>query len=218
MCRGKALPRDDWIIAIIAEGRGLLCSWVLPVLLAQRGNSRGQNLPWNQHTKRGHESNTTRAGSNCSFLLKCFVRFKRSSARGVRLSVWQRWRGHACLTRLTRKVFLPSRDESVGQLQASAWKTHVRHRGCSIVQGWVEKVNSQITEVAGDSASTPRCPQQHSSSLFTTNSHPSPSLSPRPQCADGTLCSQFANAALVSAVIKAHQYSAWPTNTLIREN
>ena len=85
MCWGKTLPCHDWIIAIIAEGRGLLRRWVLPVLLAQRGNSRGQNLPWNQHTKEGHESNTSRAGSNCSFLLKRFVRLlKRSTARGVR--------------------------------------------------------------------------------------------------------------------------------------
>lgn len=85
MCRGKTLPCHDWITAIIAEGRGLLRRWVLPVLLAQRGNSRGQNLPWNQHTKEGHESNTSGAGSNCSFLLKRFVRLlKRSAARGVR--------------------------------------------------------------------------------------------------------------------------------------
>lgn len=35
----------------MAEGRGLLRRRVLPVLLAQRGNIRGQNLPWNRRTK-----------------------------------------------------------------------------------------------------------------------------------------------------------------------
>lgn len=35
----------------MAEGRGLLRRWVLPVLRTQRGNIRGQNLPWNRRTK-----------------------------------------------------------------------------------------------------------------------------------------------------------------------
>lgn len=84
VCRGKALPCHDWIIAIIAEGRGLLCAWVLPVLLAQRGNSRGQNLPWNRHTKEGAVKATRPgAGSNCSFLLrKPDVRFIKERVTG----------------------------------------------------------------------------------------------------------------------------------------
>lgn len=215
MCRAKALPCDDWIIAIIAEGRGLLRGWVLPVLFAQRGNSHGQNLPWNQHTKEAMKATRPEQVVIAPFCWNAPPVWK-----GARLVV----RGFQFDSKHgLPEVFLPSWTESMGQLQASTRKTHVQHGHCSAAQGWswVEKVNSQINETAGGVPSTIWRLQQHSSPLFSTKTHRLSSFLSGAGKWNKHLTSTTgwchflllpANAALASAVIKAHQYSAWPTN------
>lgn len=191
VCRGKALPCHDWIIAIIAEGRGLLCAWVLPVLLAQRGNSRGQNLPWKRHTKEGAVKATRPEqvviAPFCSE--KPDVRFRK-----------ERWRGHARLTALKKGwlVFffpfyfslLPLWDQSTGQLP-NTWRP----------PSWKGK-KSQIREMEGASPPSSLLPP----SFLLMSEYKSLYL-PQRWCADVIYYSHWLMKPLAAAVIKAHQYS-----------
>lgn len=149
--------------------------------------------------KRGHESNTTGAGSNCSFLPKCVVRLKRSTTRRVRLFSLTAVRG-ACSPDLAahKRGFSPV---IVGRERGSADGEHSENT-CPPRPICCTRVSTSTTPSPHITVKIHHFASQKTKQK--TNFHVVFLLSP-------------AAAAWMSAVITAHQYSAWLTNKLISE-